>query len=450
MMKTTAKTPRKAAVSFGWSLKLKGLRWWIIAMICLGTIINYLARNSLGVLAPTLQKELSFTTQEYSYVVGAFQAAYGLMQPVCGYLLDLIGLKVGFAVFAVIWSLANCFHGFAGGWGMLAFFRGLLGVSEAAAIPAGIKAVNEWFPAKERSVAVGFFNAGTSLGAILAPPLVIFAQLRYGWQGAFIVTGALGFIFATLWYAFYHSPKSHPLISESERDYILAGQSSPAPTDFGKERRPDVKTILSTKRFWGIAIPRFLAEPAWETFIFWIPLYLSTVRGMNLKEIALFAWLPFLAADIGGILGGYLSPFFMKYFKMSVVNSRLAGVVVGAVCMIGPGCIGLAANAYTAIALFSLGGFAHQMISALINTLSADVFEHHEVATANGFTGTAAMAGGFIFSLVVGALANTIGYNPLFVCLTVFDLVGAAVAIALLRDRGAGVASKRATAGGSF
>jgi ACS family hexuronate transporter-like MFS transporter len=140
----------------------------------------------------------------------------------------------------------------------------------------------------------------------------------------------------------------------------------------------------------------------------------------------------------------------MKYFKMSVLNSRLAGVVVGALCMIGPGCIGLAANPYTAIALFSLGDFAHQMISALINCLGADVFEHHEVATANGFTGTAAMAGGLIFSLVVSGLANTIGYNPLFVCLAVFDLEGAAVAIALLRDRGAGAASKRAVAGGSF
>ncbi len=414
-------------------MKVKGLRWWIIAMICLGTIINYLARNSLAVMAPTLQQELHFSTQEYSYVVGAFQAAYGLMQPVCGYLLDLVGLKLGFALFAVIWSIASCFHAFAGGWGMLAFFRGLLGVSEAAAIPAGIKAVNEWFPLRERSVAVGWFNAGTSLGAMLAPPLVISVQLIFGWQAAFVATGLLGFIFAGLWFFFFHSPQDHPMVTADEQQYIADGLEEAASAGGAGSTRPDMLAILSTKRFWGVAIPRFLAQPAWETFTFWIPLYLSTVRGMDIKQIAMFAWLPFLAADMGGILGGYLSPFFMKHFHFNVVDSRLAGVVIGALCMIGPGCIGLAPNAYVAIALFALGAFAHQMISALINCLSADVFAHQEVATANGFTGTAAMAGGFIFSLIVGQLATTIGYNPLFVCLTIFDLIGAVVAIVLLR-----------------
>jgi ACS family hexuronate transporter-like MFS transporter len=150
--------------------RLKGLRWWIVGLICLGTIINYLARNSLAVLAPVLQTKLSFSTQEYSYVVAAFQVGYTVMQSVCGYILDFLGLKLGFALFAVLWSGANLLHALAGGWGSLAFFRGLLGLSEAAAIPAGIKAISEWFPAKERSVAVGYFNAGTSLGALLAPP----------------------------------------------------------------------------------------------------------------------------------------------------------------------------------------------------------------------------------------------------------------------------------------
>ncbi len=154
---------------------------------------------------------------------------------------------------------------------------------------------------------------------------------------------------------------------------------------------------------------------------------------MNLKEIAIFAWLPFLAADLGGISGGYLSPFLMKAFKMELISSRIAGIVLGAFLMIGPGSIGLADSAYVAIALFCVGGFAHQMISALLNTLSADVFDAHEVATANGFTGTAAWTGGLLFSLVVGALATTIGYGPLFACLAVFGLIGAVVVIALVR-----------------
>jgi ACS family hexuronate transporter-like MFS transporter len=224
-------------------------------------------------------------------------------------------------------------------------------------------------------------------------------------------------------------------VTEAERNHIQAGQIPTKRAADGSVAKPKVMEILSTKRFWGVAIPRFLAEPAWQTFGFFIPLYLSS-RGMNMKEIAMFAWMPFVTADLGGILGGYISPFFMKYFQMKPINSRLAGVWLGAICMIGPGCIGLAANVYWAIALFCLGGFAHQMISALINTVSADVFENHEVGTANGLTGMVSWTGGLSFTLVVGALADTIGYNPLFVCLTIFDLVGACVATALLLDRG--------------
>lgn len=416
-------------------MKIRRLRWWIIGLICLGTIINYLSRNSLGVMAPTLMETLNFSVQQYSYVVAAFQLAYTVMQPICGYIVDFLGLKAGFALFAALWSIASCLHAFATGWLSLAFFRGLLGMTEAAAIPSGIKAVGEWFPAKERSVAVGWFNAGTSLGAMLAPPLVISVQLQQGWQAAFIVTGVLGFAFALLWWLFYRAPQDHPALTQDEWDYILAGQPTVAPVS-GSAAAPRVGAILRTKRFWGIAIPRFLAEPAWQTFSFWIPLYLTTQRGMNLKEIAMFAWLPFLAADLGGVLGGYLSPFFMNRLGMRLINSRLAGMAVGAAFMIGPGCIGLVSSAYTAILLFCLGGFAHQMISALVNCLSADVFDSHEVATANGLTGTAAWVGGLSFSLVVGALASTIGYNPLFVCLTVFDIIGVTVATALLRDRG--------------
>ena len=184
---------------------IKGLRWWIIALVCLGTIMNYLARNSLGVLAPQLKAEFSMSTQQYSYVVGAFQIGYTLMQPVCGFIVDLIGLRIGFALFAVLWSIAGCLHGWATGWLSLAAFRGLMGLTEAAAIPSGMKAVAEWFPDKEKSVAVGYFNAGTSLGALLAPPLVIFLSLHYGWQAAFVVTGAIGIFWAALWYAFYRT-----------------------------------------------------------------------------------------------------------------------------------------------------------------------------------------------------------------------------------------------------
>lgn len=409
-------------------VKLRGMRWWIVALICVGTIVNYLSRNTLGVLAPVLKSELGFTTEQYSYVVGAFQLAYTVMQPVCGFVLDTLGVRAGFAMFAVLWSIASCAHVLASGWMALAFFRGLLGLTEASAIPAGVKACAEWFPAKQRSIGVGFINVGTSLGAMLAPPLVVYLSLHFGWRNAFLVTGAAGFLFAILWWRGYRPPALHPWVSAEERDMIAAGKPPPLTT------KPDLKKILKTRRFWGIALPRFLFEPAWQTFTFWIPLYLTSVRHMDLREMALFAWMPFLAADLGSVCGGFISPFFMKVFGTGLVNSRLAGVMTGALLMIGPGCIGLAPDGPTAVALFCIGGFAHQMISGLINTLATDNFGSHEVATVAGMAGTAAWTAGLGFSLVVGALADTVGYNPLFVCLSVFDLIGAAAAILLLRE----------------
>src|SRR5258708_6261972 len=233
---------------------LKGLRWWIDGLICLGTIINYLARNSLAVLAPVLQTKLSFSTQEYSYVVAAFQVGYTVMQSVCGYILDFLGLKLGFALFAVLWSGANLLHAVAGGWLALAFFRGLMGLSEAAAIPAGIKAISEWFPAKERSVAVGYFNAGTSLGALLAPSLVIWVSLQHSWQMAFVVTGGVGFIWIALWWTFYRSPKEHWLLGDQERSYILKGQQPERSLAAGERRPPMVRKILTAPKFWGKSV----------------------------------------------------------------------------------------------------------------------------------------------------------------------------------------------------
>lgn len=403
--------------------KVRHLRWWIVALICAGTIANYLARNSLGVLAPELKTVMAMSTEQYSYVVGAFQLAYTAMQPVAGAVIDRFGLRAGFALFGVAWSLANMLHALAAGWLALAFFRGLLGLFEAAAVPSGIKAIAEWFPARERSVAVGWFNAGTSLGALIAPPVVVAVSLWGDWRLAFIVTGAVGLIWAAAWYALYRPPTQHPAIMPAEQAMIAADR----PTTPG--RRATAREILSTARFWVIAVPRFLSEPAWQTFSFWIPLYLATERGMDLKQIALFAWLPFLAADLGGVLGGYLSPFLMRRFGTGLIASRVAGVSLAAVLMIAPGCIGLAASPYLAIALFCIGGFAHQMISVLINTLSADVFTPEEVGTANGFVGQAGWIGGLMFSLLIGQLADTVGYAPLFAALSAFDLLAAAILI---------------------
>ncbi|HEY0649634.1 MFS transporter [Phenylobacterium sp.] len=401
------------------------LRWWIVGLVCAGTIINYIDRNALGVLAPHLTEELDLSTQQYSWVVAAFQVAYTLMQPICGAILDAVGLKSAFALFAVAWSIAGMGHAFAGGWMSLAALRGLLGASEAAAIPAGIKAIGEWFGPKDRSVAVGFFNAGTSLGAMIAPPLVIWLTLTWDWRTAFLVTGALGILWAFAWWRLYESPARHAALSDTERAQAPTASPGGAVVPF--------RALFRQRVFWALAIPRFLAEPAWQTFSFWIPLYLARERGLDLKGIALFAWMPFLAADLGGILGGYLSPFLMGRLKLGLLTSRAAGVALGAVLMIAPACVGLVHGPVAAIALFCVGGFAHQMISVLINTLTTDVFPRESLARANGLVGMMGWTGGLLFSLLVGALADRTGFGPLFGLLGAFDVLGALVLFALLR-----------------
>lgn len=407
-----------------------GWRWRMIGLVTIGTVLNYLARSSLSVAAPTLKGALDMTTQQYSWVVAAFQGAYTVMQPVAGYVLDLIGLRLGFALFAIGWSLSNCLHAFANGWPMLAFFRGLLGLNEAAAIPAGLKAVAEWFPARERTVATGWFNIGTSIGAMIAPPIVVACIALWGWRSAFVVTGAVGFIWAGMWYAIYRPPADHVGLGEAERAYIAEGRA-PEAVDTGPLL--GWRDLLRRRDFWSIAIPRFLADPAWQTFSFFIPLYLVEAKGMDLKGVAAFAWLPFLAADAGSLIGGYYAPWVMRRFGASLITSRKVVVTTGAMLMIGPACIGLTVSPAAAIVLFCIGGFAHQMLSGALMTLAADLFDPRVVATAGGMAGSAAWIGGMSFTLVVGALAAKIGYNPLFACLAVFDLIGATILWSLLR-----------------
>jgi ACS family hexuronate transporter-like MFS transporter len=409
---------------------IRGLRWWIVGLVFLGTIANYVTRNSLAVLAPQLKSTLHFNTQQYSYVVAAFQVAYTVMQPVCGFIVDKLGLRLSFTLFAVIWSITGALHAAAGGWPSLAVFRGLLGITQASAIPAGVKAVAEWFPRKERSVGIGYFNAGTSFGAALAPPIVIWLTLHYNWRVAFAVTGAASLLWAAAWWLLYRAPADHPALGPAERDYILAGRPAASAV-----KRAPARELMKRRGFWGIAIARFLAEPAWQTFSNWVPLYLATERNMDLKGIAMFAWLPYLAAYFGSTFGGYLSPLLMRRCRLGLVASRVAGVCIGAVIMIAPACVGFAGTAALAIALLCFGGFAHQTISVLLNTLTIDVFAEGEVATANGLTGMASWTGGMSFSLLIGALAERVGYGPLFACLGVFDLIGAGILIALIRPR---------------
>ncbi len=395
----------------------------MISLIMLGSIVTYLARSTLAVAAPTLLHDLHITTRQYSWIVGTFQGAI-MAQPICGYVLDVLGLKFGLAIFVAAWALTNMAHSFANSWQALAGLRGLMGFSEGSANPAGMKAVAEWFPAKERGLAGGVYNIGASFGSMLAPPLVVWAILRYNWRAAFVITGALGIVWVLLWLIFYESPGRHRALSEEERSYIQSGQEKRLQ---GDGSRPSIMAILRQRNFWGIALPRFLADPTWGTLTFWLPLYLTSVRHMNIQQIALFAWMPFLAADAGCLFGGFVSMTLQKFAAMNLIDARRATFTLGACLMLGVAFAGVVQSPYAAVALLSLAGFAHQTLSVTVITMSSDLFKKNEVATVAGMAGTFGNAGLLIFSLAIGGLVATIGYTPFFICLAIFDLIGAAL-----------------------
>jgi len=410
--------------------KFWGLRWWMMGLLMVGSIINYLTRSTLAVAAPIVLKDLDITTQQYSWILSAFQFAI-MLQPLCGYVMDTVGLKLGFAIFAIAWSFICMAHGLAGSWQTLFGLRALLGLAEGSANPAGMKATSEWFPATERGLAGGFFNMGASLGSMLAAPLVAWAILTHSWQFAFVLTGAIGLVWVALWLVFYHSPSTHKALTPRERDYILSGQE----THLAGEGRPSIRAIVRQRNFWGIAIPRFLADPTWGTLTFWLPLYLTSVRGFDLKQIALFAWLPFLAADLGCMFGGTISITLQKYAGMGLINARRSAFTVGALLMLGVAFAGTVQNPYVAVALLSLAGFAHQTLSVTVITMASDLFKRSEVATVAGMAGTCGNAGVLIFSLLMGALVTRIGYTPFFIGLAALDLFGAVILWTVVRER---------------
>jgi ACS family hexuronate transporter-like MFS transporter len=322
-------------------------------------------------------------------------------------------------------------HALASTWPAVAALRGLLGFAEGSANPAGMKIVATWFPARERGLAGGIYNIGASVGTMLAPPLVAWAILAWNWRAAFMITGALGLAWVILWFVVYRDPDQHQALSAREQALIAEGQEADLAADAG---RPSMLRLLGRRDFWGIALPRLLADPTWGTLSFWIPLYLVTTRGFDLKQIALFAWLPFLAADLGCLFGPAVT-LFLQRLGLSLINARRGTFTVGALMMTGMVFVGWVESPYAAIALLCLGGFAHQTLSVTVITMASDLFRRSEVATVAGMAGTCGNLGVLIFSLLIGGLVATAGYDPFFVALGVLDLAGAAILWTLVRDR---------------
>ena len=402
----------------------------MVGLFMIGTILNYLTRAALSVAAPTITKDVGVTTEQYGWITTVFQVGL-MMSPICGYILDIVGLKIGFAIFAAGWSVITMAHGLANNWQAFAILRGLMGFAESSAHPSGMKLASEWFPAKERGLAGGIYNVGASVGSMVAAPLIAFAILLYNWRMAFVIAGALGVIFVVLWLVFFHSPERHPALSDAERTKIAEGKEAHLVSD---GTRPSMKKVLKQRNFWGIAIPRFLADPTWGTLALWVPLYLTMTRGFDLKQIAMFAWLPFLAADAGSMFGPFLVLWLQKR-GIGLINARRGAFTVGALLMTPMMFVGYVDSAYSAIALLCLGGFAHQTLSVTVITMSADLFRHNEVATVAGLAGTCGNLGVAIFTFLLGTWVATVGYDPFFIALGLLDLVGAVVLWTLVRER---------------
>ena len=375
---------------------------------------------------------MGITNEQCSWIVGAFQLAYTFFQPICGWLIDVIGLKLGFLICASIWAVACLFHAGAASWVHLAILRFVMGGAEAAATPANAKVLGEWFPKKERPVAAGWAGVGFSIGAMLAPPIIYLAHASFGWQGAFLFAGCLALAWVVLWALFYRDPDRHPNLQASELEFIRQDNEPPAvKLPFFQA----LKSVSKNKRFYGIAIPAFMAEPAWGVLSFWVPLYLAKDLGMDLKQIAMFAWLPFQAADLGSVASGYLTRLYTRLFGCTQVNSVVACSVTGAFLMLSLALVAITKSPYVAIALISIGGFGHQIISCMLSALVVEKFDKGQMATANGMRGSFAWFSSFLFSLVIGVPADTIAFNPLFVAIGFFDLIVAVFLLAFLASR---------------
>lgn len=454
--------------------RFMGLRWFTIALIMLGAMVNFLSRQTLSIAAPTVIADLHITTQQYGWITSAFQGGI-MLQPVVGYVIDMLGVKSGFALFAFLWSVICAAHGLAGSWQVLAGMRGLLGFAEGAFSPGGLKVVSEWFPSKERGLAGGLYNIGPSLGSMLAPPLVAWAIYAYSWQMSFVIVGAISLSWVALWLIFYRPVRSHPNLSKEEREYIISGQEERLQNEgakpdivsvflmlfaalvvatcllvnlitalailglgilafLGARQRFRIPTnpIFAQRNFWGIAIPRFLTDPTWGMLSFWVPLYLTTVRGFDLKQIALYAWLPFLAADLGCIFGPAVVLFLQKR-GVHLIDARRWAFTLGAVMMIGVAFTGVVQSPLMAVALISLAGFAHQTLSVTMITMATDLFPRNEVGTVAGMAGTCANLGILIFTYELGQRVDQIGYTPVFVLLAVLDIIAAIVAWTVIR-----------------
>lgn len=372
-------------------MNVTGLRWIIVTLVALATIINYIDRGALGFLWPEISNDLGLTKADYAIILNVFTFAYAFGQSIFGKLFDWIGTRVGFVLSIAVWSAATMLHSIAAGIASFSAFRALLGVAEAGNWPGATKANAEWFPINERALAQGIFNSGAAIGGIVSAPVVAYLFVFLGsWQATFIAIGALGFLWLVPWLVIYKSgPDAHPWLSPAERDYILTGQRDAA-TDTHASYAPGSAQILGHKESWGIILASMFIDPIWWLFVGWLPLYLSETYGFGVQEIGLYAWVPYVGAMLGAWFGGLLAQNRIKS-GWSVNRTRKMVITLGGLIMLVALLLTTQASTpTTAVLLMAAILFGFQTSIGNIQTLPSDYFSGSAVGTLAGYAGTAA------------------------------------------------------------
>ena len=397
-------------------MKLKGLRWMVVGLIGFATVINYIDRNALAVMWPGISDELGLGKEDYALVLTFFMISYALGQSVFGKIFDMIGTRMGFLLSIVVWSVSIALHAVARSVVSLSIFRFMLGFGEAGNWPGATKANAEWFPIKERALAQGIFNAGASVGAIISPPLVALLYVFIGWKATFIAIGALGFVWVVPWLILYKSgPDTHPWITDEERNYILSGQKKlDASGNETEDFAPGWLEMMRYKETWSVVLSRFFLDPVWWLFVSWLPIYLADRFGFDVKQIGMFAWVPFVGAAAGSLIGGWMSGYLLRK-GWSINAARKLVITLGGALML-PALL-LTATATTpmiAVLLIAVILFGFQMAIGNIQTLPSDYFSGKSVGSLAGLSGTAAVAGTLITIWIVPVITK-ISYVPFFV-----------------------------------
>jgi len=398
--------------------KIGNYRWVICALLFFATTINYVDRQILGYLKPTLEVEFNWTETDYANIVMIFAGFYALGYVAFGNFIDRLGSKKGYSISITIWSIAAILHAFVSGTMGFASVRALLGFGEAGNFPAAVKATAEWFPKKERALATGIFNSGTSIGAVAAPILVPWLLGNYGWQQAFLITGALGFVWLVFWIILYEIPSRNKKVTPAEFEYIHSDNEVQAHVD---DKPIKWSALLGIKQTWVFIIGKLLTDPIWWFFLFWLPPYFATTFALDLKKPSLQLVVVYTATTFGSIGGGWLSSYLIKK-GYAPLRARKVALLIVAFAVLPIMLAQFATNVWVAVGIISLAAAAHQAWSSNIFTTVSDMFPKRAVSSVVGIGGMAGSLGSTFFPLLVGALLDhykllgniSAGYNILF------------------------------------